>query len=231
MDRTLGLLAVVARRQGGEADFRFNEGKTRREQAAKEKAAAAARRLAAAQGEAARTPEAREGGQIAGMRDRARAGWDRVRIAASELSWRRFRRVFRKKRRAVVTVEGLVLAVELVGTVLWMAWESAREGWRREREATTELTAAELALRQQKGIQRRQQKGMQRRRGRLVGGIASEWSEGYCSGSNSDHTVGSLLAAQTPEEAEVAAAAVREWDRQHGWLHSPAERAADRRAS
>ena len=77
-------------------------------------------------------------GQIAGARDRARAGWDRVRIAVSELSWRRFRRVSREKRRAVV--EGLVLAVELVGTVLWVAWESAREGWRRQREETAKQT-------------------------------------------------------------------------------------------
>ena len=30
-------------------------------------------------------------------------------------------------------------------------------------------------------------------------------------------------------EAEVVAAALREWDRQHEWLHSPEERAADRR--
>ena len=51
-------------------------------------------------------------------------GWDRIRIAVSELSLRRSRKVFKKKRRAVV--EGPVLAVELVGTVLWMAWESAR---------------------------------------------------------------------------------------------------------
>ena len=29
-------------------------------------------------------------------------------------------------------------------------------------------------------------------------------------------------------EAEVAATTMREWDRQHGWLHSPEERAADR---
>ena len=27
----------------------------------------------------------------------------------------------------------------------------------------------------------------------------------------------------------MVAAALREWDRQHGWLHSPEERAADRR--
>ena len=70
-------------------------------------------------GGAARKLEAREGGQSAGARDRARAGWDRVRMSVSELSWRRFRRAFRKKRRAVV--EGPVLAVELVGAVLWMA--------------------------------------------------------------------------------------------------------------
>ena len=30
-------------------------------------------------------------------------------------------------------------------------------------------------------------------------------------------------------EAKVAATTMREWDRQHGWLHSPEERAADRR--
>ena len=48
----------------------------------------------------------------------------RVRIAVSELSWSRFRRVFREKQRSVV--EGQVLAVELVGTVLLVAWESLR---------------------------------------------------------------------------------------------------------
>ena len=140
---------------GGEADFRFVGGKTRRERAAEKKAAAAA---AAAQEEAALAAvlaevdaacAARARGeakvQTAGARDRARAGWDRVRIAVSELSWRRFRRVFRRKRR--VAVEGPVLTVERVGTVLWMAWERARDGWRREREETAEQTAAELAVR------------------------------------------------------------------------------------
>jgi hypothetical protein len=57
--------------------------------------------------------------------------------------------------------------------------------------------------------------------------------DGYYSGDSSDvdHTVGSLLAAQTPERAAVVhvAAAMREWNRQHGWLCSPEERAADRR--
>ena len=42
-----------------------------------------------------------------------------------ELPWRRFRTVFRKKRGAVV--EGPVLAVELIGTVLWVAWERWRD--------------------------------------------------------------------------------------------------------
>ena len=105
---------------------------------------------------------------------------------------------FRRKRR--VTVEGPVLTVELVGTVLWMAWERARDGWRREREETAEQTAAELAVRLQERVQRRQQVD-------------------YSGGSDVDHTVGSLLAAQTPERAEVVAAAMREWDRQHEWLH------------
>ena len=160
--------------------------------------------------------------QTAEARDRARAGWDRVRTAVSELSWRRFIRVFRKKRR--VAVQGPALTVELVGTVLWMARERARDGWRREREETAEQTSAELAVRLQQRVQRLQQ------------GDCSGWetapeysSEGYCSGDSSDvdHTVGSLLAAQTPERAEVVATTMREWDRQHGWLHSPGERAAD----
>ena len=30
------------------------------------------------------------------------------------------------------------------------------------------------------------------------------------------------------EATEVAAVAMREWDRQHGWLHSPKQRAVDR---
>ena len=118
---------------GGEADFRFVGGKTRRERAAEKKAAAAARDeavVAAVLAEVDAACAARARGeakvQTAGARDRARAGWDRVRIAVSELSWRRFRRVFRKKRR--VAVEGPVLTVELVGTVLWMAWERARDG-------------------------------------------------------------------------------------------------------
>ena len=80
-------------------------------------------------------PEAKEGGQTAVLRDKARAGWDRVRMAVTELSWRRFRRVFRKKRRAVV--EGPVLAVELVGIVMWVAWESWRGREMTRREATT----------------------------------------------------------------------------------------------
>ena len=105
--------------------------------------------------EAACEPEARGRGQTAGARDRARAGWDRVRIAVSERSWRRFRRVFRKKRRAVV--EGPVLAVELVGTVMRMAWERARGGRRREREEAAEQTKAELAVGQRERMQRRQQ--------------------------------------------------------------------------
>ena len=68
------------------------------------------------------------------MREIARSGWDWLRIAVSELSWRRFRRVFRKKRRAVV--EGPIMLVELVGAVLWMAWESWRreKSWQRERQ-------------------------------------------------------------------------------------------------
>ena len=63
--------------------------------------------------------------------------------------------MFRKKRRAVV--EGPVLAVELVGTVLWLAWESWREREKTRREETAEQTAAELAVRQQEMMQRRQQ--------------------------------------------------------------------------
>ena len=43
------------------------------------------------------------------------------------------------------------------------------------------------------------------------------------SGYSSDSTVD--IAA----EVTVAAAAMREWDRQHGWLHSPKERATDTR--
>ena len=64
---------------GGEANFRFDGGKTRRERAAEERAAAAAEAaqeeaalaaaLAAAQGEAACEPEARGRGQTAGARD------------------------------------------------------------------------------------------------------------------------------------------------------------------
>ena len=199
-----------------EPDFCFSEGTgrvTRRGRAAEKKTAAAA---AAARDEAVvaaalaevedmrlwqHRGEAKV--QTAGARDRARAGWDRVRIAVSELSWRRFRRVFRRKRR--VAVEGPVLTVELVGTVLWMAWERARDGWRREREETAEQTAAELAVRMQARVQRRQQEGYSGWE------TAREYSnEGYYSGDSSDvdHTVGSLLAAQTPERAEVVAAAM-----------------------
>ena len=59
--------------------------------------------------QAVREPEAKEGVETAGTRGRARAGWDRVKIAVSELSWRRYRRVFRKKRRVVVELEGPTL--------------------------------------------------------------------------------------------------------------------------
>ena len=83
---------------------------------------------------------------------------------------------------------------------------------------TAEQTAAELAVRLQERVQRRQQVGYSGWE------AAREYSsEGYCSGdsSDADRTIGSLLAAQTPERAEVVAAEMREWDRQHGWLHSP----------
>ena len=167
--------------------------------------------LAAAEGQAARETEAREVRmRDKGMGDRARAGWDRVRTAVSELSWHRFRRVFKKKRR--VAVQGPALTVELVGSVLWMAWEWARDGWRREREETAEQTAAELAVRLQQRVQRRQQEDYSG-----WGYCSGEYSEGYYSGDSSD----------LEGEAEVVAAALREWDRQHGWLHSPEERAAE----
>ena len=137
------------------------------------------------------------------MRDRARAGWDRVRIAVSELSWRRFRRVFRKKRRAVV--EGPVLSVELVGTVLWMAWESWRGKDMARREATAEQTAAEQLAQQQKRVQRVQQKNAA-----ITAGeewvdeweVAGYFSEGYYSSSNSDCSSAVLSG---DKEAEVAA--------------------------
>ena len=44
----------------------------------------------------------------------------------SELTWREYRRVFRKQRRA--TVESSIVVAELVGTVLWMAWELGAQG-------------------------------------------------------------------------------------------------------
>ena len=55
--------------------------------------------------------------------------------------------------------------------------------------------------------------------------VASECSEGYNSGYNSDCNSG-----DREVEVTVVAAAMREWDKQHayGWLHSPEERAADR---
>ena len=114
-----------------EADFCFDALRRNRqteqeavtEAAAVQEEAALTAALAAAEREA--VYEATHGpGSVARSRDRARAGWDRVRIAVTELSWRRFRRVFRKKRSAIV--EGPVLTVELVGTVLWMAWERWR---------------------------------------------------------------------------------------------------------
>ena len=92
------------------------------------------------------------------MRDRARAGWDRVRIAVSELFWRRFRRVFRKKRRAVV--EGPILACQWSWWVLYCGWRERAQWREREktrREETAEQTAAELAVRQQEMMQTRQQ--------------------------------------------------------------------------
>ena len=59
--------------------------------------------LAAAEGQAARETEAREVRmRKKGMRDRARAGWDRVRIAVAELSWRKFRRMFRDQFRDLI---------------------------------------------------------------------------------------------------------------------------------
>ena len=93
------------------------------------------------------------------------------------------------------------------------------------REATAEQTTAEQLAQQQKRVQRVQQKNAAITAGEEwvdeweVAGYFSE--EGYYSGSNSDCSSGD-------REAEVAATAMREWDRQHGWLHSPAERAADR---
>ena len=92
------------------------------------------------------------------------------------------------------------------------------------REATAEQTTAEQLAQQQKRVQRVQQK-----KAAIAAGeewveeweVAGYFSEGYYSGSNSDCSSGD-------REAEVAATAMREWDGQHGWLHSPEERAADR---
>ena len=79
--------------------------------------------------------------------------------------------MFRKKRRAVV--EGPVLSVELVDTVLWMAWESWRGEELAKREATAEQTAAEQLAQQQKRVHRVQQK-----KAALVAGEewAGEWA-------------------------------------------------------
>ena len=49
-------------------------------------------------------------------------------------------------------------------------------------------------------------------------GVASECSEGYDSECSSSSDCGS-----GGRGAEVAAATMREWGRQHGWLHSPGE--------
>ena len=77
------------------ADLCFDGGTTRRERTSEGKAATAATAaqeetalaaaLAAAQRETACDPEARGRGRIAGARDRARADWDRVKVAVSEL--------------------------------------------------------------------------------------------------------------------------------------------------
>ena len=64
--------------------------------------------------------------------------------------------MFRKKRRAIV--KGPVLAVELISTMLWMAWERWREKERARAKATKEQDAAESAVRQQERMQRRQQR-------------------------------------------------------------------------
>ena len=179
--------------------------------------------LAATEGQTARETEAREVRMRAkGMRDRARLGWDRVRIAVSELSWRRLRRVFRKKRRAVV--EGPVPTVELVGAVLWMAWERAREGWRRETEETAEQTEAELAVRQQERMQRGQQQNAAADTVTAATKYSNKVQQCNARGCESGYSSDSAI-----EAAEVATVAMREWDRQHGWLHPPEQRAADRR--
>ena len=53
--------------------------------------------------------------------------------------------MFRKKRRAVVEGPVRILAVELVGTVRWMAWERWPEKERARAEATKEQDATESA--------------------------------------------------------------------------------------
>ena len=126
-----------------------------RERTAEGKAVAAA---TAAQGEAALAcdPVARGRDRTAGAGRRAREGWDRARLAVSELPCRRFRKVFSKQRR--VANERPVLAVELVGTVLWMARERCRGKERAKREATQEQDAAKTAVRQQERMQKRQER-------------------------------------------------------------------------
>ena len=64
----------------------------------------------------------------------------------SELTWRGYRRVFRKQRRATRgAVKGSVVVAELVGTVMWMAWELGRGRRAKEAAATKEVATGEAA--------------------------------------------------------------------------------------
>ena len=110
---------------------------------------------------------------------RAGAGWCRLMAGLSKLTWRGFRRVFRKQRRATRGAVGSsVVVAELVGAVMWMGWQL---GWGRraqEAAAAKEVAVGEAAA---AAAENKAAAGED-----AVWEIASECSEGYCSGGSSD---------------------------------------------
>ena len=65
----------------------------------------------------------------------------------SKLTWREYRRVFRKQRRATRgAVESSVVVAELVGTLLWMAWELGRGRRAKEAAVANKVAAGEATI-------------------------------------------------------------------------------------
>jgi hypothetical protein len=147
----------------------------------------------------------------------------------TRLTWGEHRQVFRKHRKQFgVGRTGWQTWQELVGVATWMAeefqcmWGAAERAVQGAAQATAAQATAQEAAAQEAAAQEAtaQEAAEAAATGAATEAVAGCRSEGYCSGDSSD----------LEGEAEVVVAALREWHRQHGWLHSPEERAADRRA-